>query len=118
MNVIQKAYGDMEILDNNIGHTAPDSKAFTLDDPSRPNTNDTLVTAQIDRRSSSIVIAYTGRSLRTAPAVCIDRFLGGISVRACPRSAPCRRRSTLGASEIPGTIDHDDTSGRISQPGL
>lgn len=103
----------MDILNDNIGHTALDSKAFTLDDPSCSNTNDTLIAAQIDRCRSSIVIAYTGRSGGTAPAICIDCFLRGISIGACPRSAPSRRCSSLGASKIPGTIDQDDTSGRI-----
>lgn len=72
---------DMDILDDDILVPSPNPQPLPLDDPSRANAHDTLITAHIQRGSSSIIICT--RDPGPVGAGILDPGLsGGCSARA------------------------------------
>lgn len=107
----------MDILDDNIPIPSPNPQPLPLDDSRRANTNDTLVTADIQRAPSSIVIRT--RNPGSVSTGILDPGLpGGRSTRADggARAAALCRCSPFGPGKVPGAVDEDDAGRAICDP--
>lgn len=108
--------GNMNVLDDDV-LGAHDAQALALDDALVSNTNQTLVRADLDAQNTGLVVLdgdLLGVGLVVVtPIVLVD---GQLALRASsPGSTSRLGGGTLGAGEVDGAVEVDDTRLRVAE---
>lgn len=104
-DVLWVELGDVDVLDNHVGHIADESQALAANDTCVTHADDALVRSHVDGSSSRIIVGDFDRWVVSTPIVGVDGELAGRC--SAPRRATGLGGRAFGASEIELLVQDD-----------